>query len=132
MLQPDIIVAERGDMVTLVCSTNIVGKTFPRGWVINGTENDLSQGASFYEVNGLNISFEQMFTTRIKFQCYFLSQTEKVYSNNATLVPEIESIRGKLISYASRGLAYQSFSRTELARHNAMNTCKALQCAYSF
>ena len=99
MLQPNIRVASEGDTVTLVCSTNIANKTFPRGWVINGTENDLSQGASFYEVNGLNISFQQMFTTTINFQCYFLnSQTEKVYSNIATLAPDIESIRGKLIS----------------------------------
>lgn len=99
-LQPDIIVAAEGDRVEFICSTNILGARFPRGWVINGRKSDLRQGLpQFYTVNGFIIVFEQRFNEIIKYQCYFsihLNGSDiDIYSNEAFLVPDIESTRGE-------------------------------------
>lgn len=81
------------------CSTNIDGARVPRGWVINGTRNDIRGGLpEGYSTSGLSITFEMTFNKIVKYQCYFRVHVNEsdidIYSNEAFLVPHTGNTRG--------------------------------------
>ena len=67
-LQPeDIVTASEGELITLMCSTNLPA-LFPR-WRINDNEYKVSLLPPGFTADGLNLEFT--FRTRVNISCFF-------------------------------------------------------------